>query len=271
MADQLEVFTPWLARWGLEPDGEGFATPSSRLLPVRRGGEAAFLKLAVHPEEKRGGAVMAYYAGDGAADVLAHDADAVLLERLEGPRSLAAMARGGEDAAACRILCETVASLQAPRPGPLPDVLVPLESWFAALWPRAERLGGLYAASAAVARDLLASQEPPVVLHGDVHHGNVLDGGPRGWRAIDPKGVWGDRAYDYANLICNPDAEIALKHLDRRVAIVSEMAGLPRARVLRWLLAYLGLSASWTLCDGGDPWQALAIAEAAQAALAGTD
>src|SRR5581483_4013633 len=102
MAAQLTDFAPWLARWGLEADGEPFATPSSRLLPVRRADLRAFLKVATHPEEKRGGAVMAWYAGDGAAEVLAHDEDAVLLERLDGPRSLGAMARAGDDEAACR-------------------------------------------------------------------------------------------------------------------------------------------------------------------------
>jgi streptomycin 6-kinase len=45
------------------------------------------------------------------------------------------------------------------------------------------------------------------------------------------------------------------------------MSGQARDRVLRWVLAYLGLSASWTLSGGGDPWQALAIAQAARRAL----
>ena len=267
MPGDLTVFRPWLTGWALEPDGEPHQTPSSRLLPVLRGGRAAFLKVAMHPEEMRGGAVMAYYAGAGAAEVLVHDDRAVLLERLDGPRSLAAMARGGDDEAACRILCEVVARLQVRRPGPRPAVLIPLETWFAALWPVAEREGSLYALSAGIARELLVEQGAPAVLHGDIHHGNVLDGGPRGWRAIDPKGLLGDRGYDYANLICNPDAETALANFDRRVEIVSEMSGLARARVLRWLLAYLGLSASWTLSDGGDPWQALAIAKAARRGL----
>jgi streptomycin 6-kinase len=268
MSEDLARLAPWITKWELEPDGAPFATGSSLLLAVRRGGEAAFLKFALEAEEKRGGAVMAYYDGRlGAAQVIAHDADAVLLERLEGPRSLTAMARGGEDDEACRILCETAAKLHAPRAGPRPEVLIPLETWFAALWPAAAGLGGVYAASAEVAREILAAQESPVVLHGDIHHGNVLDDGKGGWRAIDPKGLWGDRGYDYANLICNPDAETALTHFEQRVTRVSEAAGLPRTRVLSWVLAYLGLSASWTLSTGGDPRQALAIGEAAQAAL----
>jgi streptomycin 6-kinase len=260
-------FAPWLDRWGLKPDGEPIRTPSSRLLPVRRAGRPAFLKVATHPEEKRGGTLMAWYAGNGAAEVLDHDEDAVLLERLAGPRSLASMARSGEDEAACRILCETVARLHAPRPSPPPAAAIPLAQWFAALWPRAETDGGLYDRAAGLARELLAEQTSPVVLHGDIHHGNVLDGGPRGWRAIDPKGLVGDRGYDYANQLCNPDAATAIAGLSRRFAITAELSGLSRDRLLAWLIAYLGLSASWTLTEHGDPWQALAIAEAASGLL----
>lgn len=269
MEDASTVFAPWLTAWRLAPDGEPFrSAPSGAwLLPVRCGPTAAILKVASHPEEKRGGAVMAYYAGGGAAEVLAHDDQAVLLERLDGPRSLADMARGGEDEAACRILCETAARLQAPRPGPLPDLIIRLEPWFAALWPRAESDGGYFAAAARIARELLVRNEAPVVLHGDLHHGNVLDGGSRGWRAIDPKGLLGPRGYDYANMICNPDAPTARRRFERRVAIVSEMSRQDPAEVLRWLVAYTALSASWTLGSGGDPWQALDTGGLALAAL----
>ena len=269
MEDPSTVFAPWLAEWGLTPDGELIdpGASGSLILPVRRDGVSAILKVAFDAEERRGGAVMAYYAGCGAAEVLEHDAQAVLLERLDGLRSLAAMARGGEDEAACRILCETAARLQTPRPGPLPDVLIPLEPWFEALWPRAASDGGFFAHAAGIARDLLGRRGPTVVLHGDIHHGNVLDGGARGWRAIDPKGLLGPRGYDYANMICNPDAKTASRHFHRRVEIVSEMSDLPIQEVLQWLVAYAALSASWTLSVGGDPWQALDTGGLALAAL----
>lgn len=264
----LSDFQPWIDRWRLTPDGEAFVTPfGSRLLPVRHNGVPAMLKVALHEEERRGGAVMAWYAGDGAASVFAYDAEAVLLERLKGPRSLDTMARSGEDGEACRILCEAALRLHAPRAEPPPQGVVPLHVWFAALWSQADRSGGLYAKAAAVARRLLADQGPAVVLHGDIHHGNVLDGGSRGWLAIDPKGLFGDRGYDFANLICNPDAETALANLDDRLVTTAELSGQPRERVLAWLLAYTGLSASWTLSGGGDPWQAVAIGEAAAARL----
>ena len=67
-------FDPWLARWGLVPDGTAIATRSSDLLPVRRAGVAAMLKVAFEPEERSGAALMSWWAGEGAAQVLEHEA-----------------------------------------------------------------------------------------------------------------------------------------------------------------------------------------------------
>ena len=65
-------------------------THSSRLLPVRRRGVPAMLKLPMEAEEKRGSLLMPWWDGKGAARVLAHDRDALLLERAMGTGSLAA-------------------------------------------------------------------------------------------------------------------------------------------------------------------------------------
>jgi streptomycin 6-kinase len=46
---------------------------------------------------------------------------------------------------------------------------------------------------------------------------------------------------------------------------VAEAAGLDRDRLLRWILAYSGLSAAWSLEDGQDPALALAVAGIAAA------
>lgn len=50
----------------------------------------------------------------------------------------------------------------------------------------------------------MADPHDVVVLHGDIHHGNVLDGGERGWRAIDPKGLLGERTFDFVNILLAP-------------------------------------------------------------------
>lgn len=261
------MFEPFLSRWNLVPDGEPIVTHSSQLLPVRRSSKPAMLKVATGSEERAGASVMVWWDGDGAARVLAHEGDAVLLERLDGEGTLAEMARSGHDDEASRILCGVAARLHAPRDDPPPPKLVPLRRWFRQLAPAAERYGGVLRHSAAVAEELLAGPRDVVVLHGDLHHGNVLHAGPRGWVAIDPKHVTGERGYDFANTFCNPDLEVATApgRLTHRLTVVAEAASLDRMRLLKWVLAYAGLSASWSLDDGGDAELALTVA--AQAAI----
>jgi streptomycin 6-kinase len=115
----------------------------------------------------------------------------------------------------------------------------------------------------------MAPQRDIVVLHGDMHHGNVLDFGSRGWRAIDPKGLIGDRYFDYANTLCNPDNETAMMpgRLARQIRVVADAAQLEPGRLLAWVLAWAGLSAAFSLDDGLRPDDALRFAELAAAEL----
>ncbi len=256
----------WLDRWGLETDGAAFVTPfGSHLAPVRHQGAPAMLKIAGGPEERDGAALMAWWNGDGAARVLAREGDALLLERAMGAGSLAAMAADGRDDEATLILCRVAKGLHMPRPEALPPSLKPLGVWFRALDSAARMHGGVLARSAQTARALLDTPGQQAALHGDLHHDNVLDFGPRGWLAIDPKGLIGERGFDYANLFCNPwPAAIEPGRLQGRLHVVAAAARLDPARLRRWILAYAGLSAAWTLDSGmpkDGPWRALLIAE----------
>ena len=263
------LFAPWLERWNLIPDGEVIVTPSSRLMPVRRNGAPAMLKIALEAQERRGPALMIWWAGDGAAPVWAHEGDALLLERALGKRLLADMAREGGDDDATRIICAVAARLHAPRGSP-PPPLLPLTQWFAALEPVAASHGSILLRAAATARELLRAPQEVGVLHGDLHHANVLDFGPRGWLAIDPKRLQGERGFDFANILFNPDLEAATApgRLARQVSVAAEAAGLDRKRLLQWVLAFAGLSAAWFIEDGATPDFDLAIAEIAAAELA---
>ena len=265
------MFDTYIARWELVPDGAPIITHSSRLLPVIYRGEKAMLKVAVEAEEQLGGILMEWWDGDGAARVFRHDRPALLIERAQGSRSLHEMAKTGRDDEATRILCETAARLHAARNKPLPELL-PLSQWFVELRETAEKYGGVILKSAAIARGLLADQREITALHGDLHHDNVLDFGKRGWLAIDPKRLIGERGFDFANIFCNPDFEVASApgRLARQASIVAEAAGIERRRLLQWILAYVGLSAVWILNSGEEERLDidLAVAEIAAQALA---
>lgn len=265
------MFEKYLSQWQLVPDGEPIVTPMSRLLPVRMGTRAAMLKVAMNDEEKYGGALLRWWNGEGAAQVYEYDGDAILMERARDAVSLLDMAENGEDDAATRILCSVVDRLHAPRGAPPPN-LVPLPEWFTGLWAAAAKHGGAYARAAEVARELHAAPREVVPLHADIHHRNVLDFAERGWLAIDPKRVIGDRGYEYANIFTNPELSIVAQpeRFARQLEVVTEAARIERSRLLRWIIAYAGLSAAWFLEDDDEEsaTQDMAIAAMADAALA---
>lgn len=274
-AGMLAEVGRWFAEWRLEPDGAPFSTRSSVLAPARFAGAPVMLKIATVEEERVGNHVMAWWDGTGGAPVLRHDGEALLLERAQGSKSLVAMAAAGGDLddQATRILCTVAARLHGAVPasaGEPPAGLRSLEDWFGDLFRVKEEGSGFYSRAARMARELLAEPGDVGVLHGDLHHGNVLDFAHHGWRAIDSKGIVGDRAFDFANILCNPDAEVALRpgRLERQVGVIADVAGLPPDRILRWTVAWCGLSATWFELDNQPPGHTLEIGLAAERLLA---
>jgi len=258
----------YVARWDLSPDGDPLTTATGELLPVRSQGRPAMLKVVTSAEELRAASLLLFWNGDGAARVFAHEGPALLLERALGPVSLADMARSGRDDEASRVLCAVAARLHARRSAPMP-MLVPLEQWFEPLEAAASAIGGIIARAAGVARTLLAAPREIVALHGDLHHENVLDAGERGFLAIDPKALLGERSFDFANLFRNPDRKSAARRdtLARRASVVAAAAAIDRERLLRWVLSFAALSATWRLGEGEDATADLVIAELAAAEL----
>ncbi|MBO9709978.1 MAG: APH(6)-I family aminoglycoside O-phosphotransferase [Caulobacter sp.] len=247
--------TSRLVEWSLLPDGALVTTHSSWLLPVRQASEPAMLKVARIPDERAGYRLMSWWNGSGAAKTLAASDSALLMERAAGPRSLAAMARSGHDAEACRVLCRTAAKLHAPSAPPWPE-LHRLDAWFQPLFDLSPSHSVLEPA-ARQARLLLDDQRDVRPLHGDLHHDNVLDFVDRGWLAIDPHGLVGERTFDFANIFTNPDlgdpshpVATLPGRLEARLGVVAEETGIEAVRILDWIVAWTGLSAAWFIGDG---------------------
>ena len=261
-----ELLLPWLERWDLQPDGELTATHSSLLLPVLWNREPAMLKVALIPEEARGARQLAWWHGCGTAQVLAIEADALLMERAQGG-SLARLATSGRDNEATSIICRLADQLHRSVRADAPD-LVPLSNWFEPLLQAAAR-GEEFATAAATANRLLSRPSPEVAIHGDLHHHNVLDFGREDWRVIDPKGLRGEATFDFVHLLRNPDPVTASVpgRLEARVAQVATEAGVTAARLLAWALAFSGLSAIWLIEDGDCPTTDLTLLRRTRALL----
>jgi streptomycin 6-kinase len=252
------------SNWHLRDDGEIFTTHSSLLQPVIYKGVKAMLKIPIAIEESRSAALMVCWNGNGAAEVFVHDDNALLMERAIGKRSLKQMVLGGSEDEANKIICSVAAKLHDAGCGHIPE-LIPLPIWFRALKPAAAKYGGVFVKCDEIASQLLNNPIETVVLHGDIHYENILDSGTRGWMAIDPKGLFGERGFDFANIFCNPDIAVATSpaRLSRQVKLISEEAGLDPKRLCSWVIAWAGLSAAWILDDGEDAKLQMAVAEIA--------
>ncbi|EAR51022.1 streptomycin phosphotransferase, streptomycin-resistance [Oceanicola granulosus HTCC2516] len=244
------------ALWRLEALVPVAQTPRSWVYRGTQDGEAVALKLltAAGAEEIVGAALLRWWDGAGAVGLRAAADDAMLLDWCDGG-TLGARVRAAGDGDSVAGLVGLIRRLQAPRAAPVP-VLAPLARRMAPLLACRE---GPRGTAAALARELLATTEREVPLHGDLHHDNVMlaDDAPA-WVAIDPKGVLGDPAYEAANLFLNPGTVA----LERDPAALAEAlaagCGWPLARVTGWAAAHCALAGVWSAADG-EAWD---VAEA---------
>jgi streptomycin 6-kinase len=249
--------------WGLLDDGDYFIAGNSLLQPVLSERRPAMLKIPLSGKGQDGFRLLACWNGKAAVSVYKHDADALLMERAAGERSLRRMVLDGREDEANTIVCGVLHQLHAHDCADALE-LPPLAFWFQSL-ADATHHGGVFAACRATADTLLRDPHDIVALHGDIHYDNILDSGHRGWVAIDPKGVIGERGFDYANLFCNPTIEVAASplRLSCQVPLVAAQAGLEPQRLLRWIIAWSGLMAAWMLEDDEQPTLPLLVAQLA--------
>jgi streptomycin 6-kinase len=108
--------------------------------------------------------------------------------------------------------------------------------------------------------ELIYSSEEMVLLHGDLHHYNILLDDESGWLAIDPKGLLGEREFEIAQFLYNPIPHFLSmpnpkKITEQRIDIFVEMLSLNRERVLGWGFAKAVLSAWWSIEDNCGSWE----------------
>lgn len=102
-----------------------------------------------------------------------------------------------------------------------------------------------------LSRKLLAAPSKQVILHGDLHHANILLG-KDGWTAIDPHGVIGEAAWECEPLIKNPTEKLwkmenPIPIVKRRLALASEQLNIDHQKLLEHCYVRTVLSSCWTV------------------------
>ncbi|HZN19555.1 MAG TPA: aminoglycoside phosphotransferase family protein [Micromonosporaceae bacterium] len=231
---------------------------------TRADGSPAVLKLGVPAGHLAHEAqALRAYGGHGAVRLLADDLDrgALLLERAEpGGPAAALVPRDDEAATAALIGVGRRLHRAVPDGCTLPDLRKESESFRAHLrrfpgddpLPRhlVEHAGQLF-------DELCASAPEHLLLHGDLHHDNVLRAGREPWLAIDPHGVVGDPGYDCGAMLYNPQPwrreEDLLALVPTRIEQLADGFAIPVDRVVAWGFVMGVLSEVWTAQGSGTP------------------
>ncbi|BBG04825.1 MULTISPECIES: aminoglycoside phosphotransferase family protein [Pseudonocardia] len=212
-------------------------------------------------------AALRAYDGHGAVRLLWSDAarGALLLERAVPGSDLSAL----PDAEATAVIADRLRELHR---APIPDGPEHIRSEQAAFTEHLRRFPGddplpreLVEHAAALWRELCDSTPREVLLHGDLHHANVLAATREPWLAIDPHGRTGDPGYDCGQILYNPldadPAELA-RRAPARVEQLADVLDLDQDRTLAWGFAVCVLSEVWCAQDGPIDGTALAVARA---------
>ena len=204
------------------------------------------------------------FDGEGAVHLIkAEEPEGLLmLERLRpGTSARASLDENEAIEVAASVICRLRRDL--PINGSFPT----LEEWFAGLdryRNKHRSLSGplplsLVEKGEAIVLELLASTEREVLLHGDLHHGNLLVSGDE-WVAIDPKGVIGDETFEVCPFLRNRIPELLREDdlrvmLERRIDRFADALELDRQRLVAWAFAESLLSAVWDADDPAQSWK----------------
>lgn len=263
-------------RWQLQIDRPFEGLSYNFAAPGRReDGTSVVLKVGYPNDElTREIAALKLYRGQGICRLLEADVTlgAMLLERLEPGHMLTSEP---DDEQATVIAAQVMRQLWRPLSPGEQKPFRHVREWAAGLQrlyimfdgqtgpfpqPLVDHAVNLFA-------DLFASAGNDVLLHGDLHHFNILSGSHGRWLAIDPKGMIGEASFEAYALLKNPLPHIYqapnLKHvLNRRLDILASELNQDRRRLRDWGIAMSVLSGWWSYEGTGSGWEgALKIAK----------
>ena len=226
-------------RWQLSI-GDAFpdASASLTLRTARVDGEPVVLKLQYpHREAEHEAEALAHWDGNGAVRLLAHDPDrhALLLELCEPGTPLF----GLDQDPALEVLVELLPRLWQPSNRAFISLADEAAHWAATLpdlWARAGRPfeRDLLAAALETTDELTATQGKQVLLHQDLHTGNVLSAAREPWLVIDPKPLLGEREFGLAPIVRGAELGHSREHVLHRLDRLTRELGLDRHRACGW-------------------------------------
>jgi streptomycin 6-kinase len=100
-------------------------------------------------------------------------------------------------------------------------------------------------------RELCEKYSNEMLLHGDLHHDNILLGNDNQYYIIDPKGVVGDRVFDIPRFILNEFEDEINEGFTAKynfiIETLSEKLYIPQSDLLKLVYVEMCMSESWSV------------------------
>ncbi len=252
------------SKWDIVLDESPFALTYNYVTSAQRSdGTAAILKIGCpHPELFTEMNTLRILNGRASARLLESDdgLSAMLLEKIS-PGTVLKEVQKEDDAKATHIAAELLRDfpMDVPAGYSFPTVL----EWTRVFETMKEKMkqGGplpiaILEKAQALAVELDSTKTASKLLHGDLHHDNILFDEQRGWLSIDPKGVIGDPVYNAARFLNNPNPslikmDIPKIAIERRLEILSTVMKCDVKRLAAWAYVDSILTACWWVEAGG--------------------
>jgi streptomycin 6-kinase len=206
-------------------------------------------------EEWLCGQLLEAFGGSGMIQPIAHAPGAVLLPRLMPGHDLVSLCLAGRDEEAAGNIATLIQRM--PNLGAHPasiGTVAQMQGDFA----RCRHGGdgfipiGFVDRAEALFAELCATQRNVRVLHGDLHHFNVLFDSDAGWVIIDPQGPIAEIEYEIGASLRNPAHELVASPfvLERRLRIYEDRLQVDLERTVKWAFATTVLGILWPFEPG---------------------
>ena len=218
-----------------------------------RGNQPIVLKLGLDIEAlRKEAAALRAFSKHGGIEVLLEDSGMLLLERAITGDSLK-RCFPKRDIESVQIVANLISKLHK---APINQDFPHIKDWLTVLDIDVAIPTHILEKARRLRDELLKTSTEEVLLHGDLHHDNIIQKG-EDWVAIDPKGVIGDPAFDLASFIMNPIPELACyidssSIIESRIIKFSSLLNIDASRIRDWYFVKRVLCSIWAIEDGLD-------------------
>lgn len=256
-------------KWKLVPDGEFAEITFNYALPVISAEHgSAVLKLGPHVKGRvKEANALKHYSGRGAAKLYELDnvSGGLLVERLNPGKDL--NAHDLDEDSSIEVAAKLISQLTSVKSNVAISNFTPVQTWglgFEKFLRENSDRSALDPSEILTAdslfKKLVQTSRSNCILHGDLHQMNILFDNRREWLAIDPKGLFGDPAYEVGAFVRNPVSKLIENPdlssvLENRILRFSKLLGFSRMRVWGWSYSQCVLAAIWSINEGDEQWR----------------